>query len=115
MNDAVTAEDVRGYLGRDLDDLYALLVPSEDKELYSRGGLIARGQSILRARAEAIRRVACPQRAANLDTVDLGVLIATSLAADPALGRLPALPLAAILLKVGLDSFCDSGEHGGLV
>jgi hypothetical protein len=115
MNDAVTADDVRGYLGRDLDDLYALLVPPADKELYSRGGLIARGQSIVRARAEAIRRVVCPQRAANLDSVDLGVLIATSLAADPALGRLPALPLAAVLLKVGLDSFCDSGDPDGLV
>jgi hypothetical protein len=108
---ALTRDDIRGYLDLDLDELYRLLVPADDQELYSRGGPIARGQAIVRARAAAIRRAVCPQRAANLDSLDLGVLIASALAADPQLGRLPVLPLTAVLLKIGVDSFCDD-DHG---
>jgi hypothetical protein len=110
----LTRDDVSAHLGMELADLYGLLLPAGETELFSRGGMIARGQSILRARSEAIRRVVCPERAANLDTLDLGVLIATSLAADPALGRLPVLPVTAIVLKIGLDSFCDEGTDHGL-
>lgn len=111
---AITPEDVRAHLDMPVADLYRLLAPSDEKELFSRGGVIARGQSILRAQSDAIRRVVCPKRAAKLDTVDLGVLIATSIAADPGLGRLPAVPLTALVLKIGLDSFCDGVTDFGL-
>jgi len=99
------------YLGKDLDELYELCVPADEQGLYSKGGLIARGESIVRARAAAIRAAVCPERAAKLDTLDLGVLVAGTLAADPMLGRLPVLPLTAVVLKIGLDSFCDD-EYG---
>jgi hypothetical protein len=102
-----TRDDIRPYLDMNLDDLYGMLVPTDEKDLlFSRGGLVASGKSIVRARVTAIRKAVCPQQAANQDSLDLGVLIASALAADPMLGRLPVLPLTAVLLKIGIDSFC---------
>jgi hypothetical protein len=107
-------DDIRPYLDMELDDLYGMLVPQGDEEpLFSRGGLVAAGKSIVQARAAAIRRAVCPQRTASLGSLDLGVLIAGALAIDPTLGPLPVLPLTALVLKIGLDSFCDDDHALG--
>jgi hypothetical protein len=105
---SLTRDDIRPYLELELDDLYGMLVPSDEEDLlFSRGGLVAAGKSIVRTRMTAIRRAVCPQRAANQDSLDLGVLIAGALSAAPMLAGVPVLPLTALLLKIGLDSLCD--------
>jgi hypothetical protein len=110
----INPRELSTYVDLDLDELYTLLLPGDEKVLFSRGGAIARGQSIVRTRMNAIRRAVCPNRDADLDTLDLGILIATSMAADPSLGHLPLLPLTAIVLKIGIDSFCAQGADVGI-
>lgn len=109
----VTGERARTYLAMDEDDLFGALVPDteRDAQMYSLQGMTARGKQIFRAVFPKAKAVVCDAYRAHRDsegtTVDLVVLLATSLAGSPILVGVPALPFAALVVRIGLAELCN--------
>ena len=114
--DAIRGPDAEKVVSLDEDEPYTLLVPASDLHAYSRGGLIVRGNAIFKARVAEVRSIVCRQyhqRGANLkNAIDLTVLIGTALLAAPAMAGVPALPMAALLVKIGLEELCRDEPIG---
>jgi hypothetical protein len=95
------------------EELFASLVPDSEKAgLNSFDGVVARGRIIFRSAFINVRHVVCPiykkQGAAMGDEVQLVTLIAGSLVGQAVLGGIPIVPLAALMVKIGLSRLCAS-------
>jgi hypothetical protein len=107
-------EEIRGQLEEllklDQDELFIRLVPEHArKQAYSRGGLVGRGQNIFFRVSGDVRSAVCQQYNQRTGTaksiIDLAVMIVPALVSIPHL-PVPALPLAALLVKTGLEELC---------
>jgi hypothetical protein len=91
-------------------DLFAALVPPDDRsELHSYEDTVARGRQLFRRAFLNTRDAVCPlyrAHAPNSDEADLVVLIAGSLVGQAALGGIPVVPLATLMVKIGLAKLC---------
>ena len=108
---AIDMDEVATSLAASEDDLFASLVPAaEQNELYSFGGLVARGREIFQATFRRVQDTVCPiyreQEATVGDEVQLVALIAGSIVGQLALAGIPAVPLAALAVKIGLSRLC---------
>ncbi|HXO22730.1 MAG TPA: hypothetical protein VOA87_22645 [Thermoanaerobaculia bacterium] len=111
--DSFDREEVKSFLDLGEQELYGLLVPERARQqLNSPGALMARGKNIFLSRASEVRSIVCrqyKQRGTSMkNTIDLTVLVATALLASPAMLGIPVLPMAALLVKIGLEEFCRS-------
>lgn len=98
-------------LAADPDELFAALVPDAERaELHSFGGTVARGRIIFRHAFLQVRDVVCPiyERTGrgSGDEIQLITLIVGSLVGQVALGGIPLVPLAALMVKIGLGKLC---------
>jgi hypothetical protein len=114
----VSREEAKRLLELGDDELYPLLVPEQARgQVYSKDGLLARGRSIFVARVNDVRTVVCGQYSRRGSTVknsiDLTVLLATAILSAPTLLGIPALPMAALLVKIGLEEFCLETDEKG--
>jgi hypothetical protein len=103
--------DGRQALAADEAELFAMLVPAEEQEqLHSFDGIVARGRMIFRQAFLDTRDTVCPlyRRKAGLtdDEAQLVMLIAGSLLGQAVLGGVPVVPLAALMVKIGLAQLC---------
>jgi len=103
--------DVEISLSTSQDELFASLVPaSERAELYSFDGLVARGRAIFRGTFLSVQQIVCPiyKKSDMDDEVQLVTLLVASLAGQAALGGIPVVPFAALMVKIGLSRLCES-------
>jgi hypothetical protein len=114
---AIDKAEIASYLELDEDELFSLMVPENIRQQgYSKKGIVARGKSIFAMRLKAAREVVCGNYNKLDDkskhSIDLVVLVANTLLAL----EMPALPMAVLIVKIGLDKLCDeskwSGNHG---
>lgn len=114
-----TTQEAEKYLAMDEDSLFAILVPEAGGQLYSQGGLIAKGKERFRKVFILVRDNVCSvyrEHDSTIDnTVDLTILIATAISVTPIVATVPVLPFAALLVKIGLGELCreekKDGEH----
>lgn len=93
------------------EELFASLVPASEKaELYSFDGIVARGRAIFRSSFLSVRHVVCPiyKEAGMDDQVQLVTLLVGSLVGQAALGGIPIVPFAALMVKIGLSRLCEN-------
>jgi hypothetical protein len=107
----IDMDEVITSLSTSEDDLFARLVPAaEQDELYSFDGLVARGREIFKATFRRVQDTVCPiyrmQEATLGDEVQLVALIAGSIVGQLALAGIPAVPMAALAVKIGLSRLC---------
>jgi hypothetical protein len=119
MSDATMRAEAEQYLALDPSELYTLMVPERvrEEEVFSREGLVARGKAAFATALREGRTTVCAQygtRGASVrNAIDLVVLVAGALVAVPALAGIPALPMAALIVKIGLEELCRESEGTG--
>ncbi len=107
---ADTRAEASRLLATDEQELFAALVPVVDQEeLHSFNDVVARGRQIFRRAFLDTRDVVCPvyqKHRLDSDESDLALLIAGSLVGQTVLGGIPVVPLAALMVKIGLGKLC---------
>ncbi|MBI5549856.1 MAG: hypothetical protein HY911_00010 [Desulfobacterales bacterium] len=105
------AIDAEYYYSLDEEELYRLLVPDGQSQLYSKGGAIEFGKTLYLRNVERVRQIVCPlylknkSRAQN--AIALVALIAGALIDAAIFKKIPACAFAALLVKAGLEEFCE--------
>ncbi len=105
------------YLAYNEEDLYAMLVPEHlRRQAYSKEGLIARGHEIFVSKIKQLQSLICKQYTGRGDTIkssiDLTLIVATAIVGAPAMLGIPVLPVAALIVKIGLEEICKSSKKG---
>ena len=109
--------EIASYMELNEDELYSLMVPENVRQQgYSKKGIVARGKSIFAMRLKEAREAVCAKYNKLDDkskhSIDLAVIVANVLLRL----QMPALPMAVLIVKIGLDELCDenkwSGNHG---
>jgi hypothetical protein len=95
------------------DDLYALLVSKTNHtDFYSRDSIVSRGKALCVSYVKRCRTVVCESYRNNgtqiSNKIDLACLIGEAIASVPDLAHVPTLPLAALIVKIGLENICRS-------
>jgi hypothetical protein len=105
----VDPQEAEKLLALDEQALYEMLVPAS-QQVFSKEGMVAKGRSIFASRLAAARGAVCRQyteRGANVrNSIDLTVLVGAALLAAPAMDGIPILPMAALIVKIGLEEVC---------
>ena len=110
---AATEDELRSEIATQLalpdDELYAAVVPADLRsQMYSKDGLVARGRSIftdvVRRNRLSLCQVYHRNKESIRDAIDLAVLVVPLVAA--AAPGLPAVAVAALVAKIGLDQLC---------
>jgi hypothetical protein len=109
----ITADQATAILATSEEELFGLLVPeAEKRELHSFDGVVARGRIIFRGAFLNVRDQVCalrnPEGENFSNEVDLLALIATAIVGQISLAGIPVVPMAALILKIGLEKLCKS-------
>jgi hypothetical protein len=116
MTSDKTRQQLEELLTLDQDELLIKLVPEHTRaqQAYSRGGLVTRGRDIFHRVSDDVRGAICRQYNQRTGTtknlVDLAVIIVPALVSVPHLS-VPVLPLAALLVKTGLEELCREDKE----
>jgi len=107
----VSSDEVETLLRSSEEDLFAALVPDAEKqELHSFDGVVARGRIIFRGAFLDVQDTVCAFRAKQGDTmgnqIDVVAMVATAIVGQVSLAGIPAVPLAALMVKIGLGKLC---------
>jgi hypothetical protein len=107
----VSPGEVEILLKTSEDDLFAALVPEAEKqELHSFDGVVARGRIIFRGAFLDVQDTVCAFRAKQGDTmnnqIDVVTMVATAIVGQVSLAGIPAVPMAALMVKIGLGKLC---------
>jgi hypothetical protein len=113
----VSPGEVETLLQASESDLFAALVPEAEKqELHSFDGVVARGRIIFRGAFLDVQDTVCGFRAGQGDTmntqIDLVAMVATAIVGKVSLAGIPAVPMAALIVKIGLGKLCASWSPG---
>jgi hypothetical protein len=111
----ISEAEAKALLEAPEDELFRFLVPEAEKvELHSFDGISARGRIIFRAAFLDVRDQVCALRGKAGQTfgnqVDLLALIAAAIVGQVSLLGIPAVPMAALILKIGLGKLCENQE-----
>jgi hypothetical protein len=102
---------MNGLLQENPEDLYTELV-SDSEGLFSFQGRILRGKEIFDHVWPRLRGTVCPIYEQNKESVhgllDFATLLAEALQGHPAMGEIPIPPVAALIVKIGLEELCRS-------
>src|SRR5579863_6976520 len=107
-----TPGEAEKYLEMNEQELYSLLVPAQvrEEQAFSKDALVLRGRTIFAACLRDTRKIVCEQYRARgealKNSLDLVVLVAAGLAVTPTMVGIPILPMAALLVKIGLSEVC---------
>lgn len=107
----VDAGEAERLLSASENDLFGMLVPEEEKDqLHSFEGVVARGRIIFRGAFLEVQNTVCAfeeDQGGTLDKqIDLVAMVATAIVGQVALAGIPAVPLAALIVKIGLGKLC---------
>jgi len=117
MNEETIREEATKYFNMDEAELYALLVPEHVRQtLFTKDGVVLRGREIFYTTFAKVRETICRQYATapqiTSHAIDLVVIISDALASSPNLVGIPVLPMAALIVKIGLEELCkDAHNH----
>ncbi len=116
MSDRERYAEAERLLAMSENQLLELLVPEDEDVAFSEEGKAAKGRQIFNDVSNKVKNTVCTtyhQRKISINnSVDLTVLIAGSLSGAVFLGPLPILPVAALLVKMGLDLYCGEKADG---
>jgi hypothetical protein len=108
MQDDESRREAERLLGLDEADLYVYLV-AEDS-LFETDGKRAKGMHLFRSKLSTLQGLLClkyvKEKTRIANKVDLAVLIASKLVGAPELFGIPLIPLAVLVVKIGLDELC---------
>jgi hypothetical protein len=111
-SDAALRQEAAAYLEKSVPELYALM-PVAGGENTARGFSLDDGRSVFEARLEEVKPAVCKAywgRPVTLaDAIDLTVLVVGVLVTIP-MGGVPVVPMAALIVKIGLRNICPSGH-----
>src|SRR5437868_5680752 len=98
------------------EELYTLLVPPEARtQVYSRGGMIAKGKAVFVETVSKYREAICNHYRNHVpnsgNAIDLVVVLATGLEIHHAMTGIPVIALSALLVKIGLEGFCKERKN----
>jgi hypothetical protein len=112
MPEAPTREEAARYLARSTDDLYTLIPPGPDGG-YAKGNPLEAGRIAFEGKLREVRPAVCnaywSRPGSTNDAIDLTVLVAGVLVSLP-LGGIPVLPMAALIVKIGLRELCPAKQ-----
>ncbi len=112
-DDAALRQEAAACLEKSLPELYALM-PVADAAGTAKGFTLEAGRQVFEAKLEEVKPAVCEAywgRPVTLtDAIDLTVLVVGVLIAAP-LGVIPVVPMAALIVKIGLRNICPPG-HG---
>jgi hypothetical protein len=103
VRDTINRRDAERYLNDSMDNLYVLMAPSVDA-----GNPLDTGREAFEERWREAKPVVCQTYWSHPgidNAIDLTVLIAGALLTLPT-GGIPVLPMAAIIVKLGLHELC---------
>jgi hypothetical protein len=104
-------EEMERLLSLDINELYPMLIAGDDSTVYSKMGSVVRGKEIFLQILPGIKEKICvpyisrTSRAKSL--IDLVVLVATAISGAIEVKNIPLIPLASIIVKLGLDEICQ--------
>jgi hypothetical protein len=111
-SEAALRREAAAYLEKSLPELYALM-PVEHAEGTAKGFTLEAGMRVFEAKLEEVKAAVCQAywgRPVTLtDALDLTVLVVGVLIAAP-LGVIPVVPMAALIVKIGLRNICPPGR-----
>jgi len=111
-DDSVDGQQVARLITLEEDDLYGMLVP--DGAAFNQAGRIAAGKEALQRLVNAGRAQVCAAYRANRESVkdagDLVKVVTESLQVVIAIAglKVPVIPAAVLLVKLGLDKLCPA-------
>ncbi|RJQ69173.1 MAG: hypothetical protein C4519_21985 [Desulfobacteraceae bacterium] len=114
MQDDEFRKEAERLLGLDEVDIYAYLVAEDG--LFDAGGRRAKGMQLFRSHISTLQSLLCSKYVKEGtrgigNKVDLAVLLATALVGAPKLVDIPLIPLAVLVVKIGLDEFCGAATE----
>ncbi|MBV9359687.1 MAG: hypothetical protein JO023_29605 [Chloroflexi bacterium] len=111
-SNAALRQEAADYLEKSLPELYALM-PVEQGAGSAKGFSLEAGRSVFEARLEEVKPAVCKAywgRPVTLaDAIDLTVLVVGVLVSIP-MGGVPVVPMAALIVKIGLRDICPPGH-----
>jgi hypothetical protein len=111
-SDAALRQEAADYLGKSVPELYALM-PVDQREGTAKGFSLEAGRQVFEAKLEEVKPAVCKAywgRPVTLtDAIDLTVLVVGVLVTAP-LGAVPLVPMAALIVKIGLRNICPPGH-----
>ena len=110
--DSPDNEEIRRYLTMDDDELYRLLVPEGEPNLFNDPhARVTRGKEIFVASFRRVQVGVCKEYRAHKDrignAIDMTALVASVVMAAPVPYGLPVIPFAVIVVKTGMAELCS--------
>jgi hypothetical protein len=108
VSNVVTRREAERYVNDSMSNLYMMLAPATDASGGTTENPLEAGRDAFEAKLREVKPVVCNAYLSHPgaeSAIDLTVLIASVLLTIP-MGGIPVLPMAAIIVKIGLREIC---------